>query len=427
MNATDQPRRCGECLAEVSAAADRFCANCGAPLDAETTDQAEASVDDAGGALVPVSKDTDDGAAAGGGSRSWWTRRKVIVVSVVVLLVAAAAGAFLLRQSSGTRAPEGPVLAFFEALSDHDGAAAGKLLDEASSLDSGELGDSPLWSADALTSGYEAPTNVKVEAVEHFTEKDEGELKQKFPGINDEGVPKRPDMDSAHVSVSFDLGDKRIEQDWILLRETEGVERDYRVMNVDVGYIDLGNVSGKATVANAPVSGRIVAPPGIYDVTVTDSPLYEDASGELVVEPSGSQETTSATPAAETLTDLKLREDVSEAVDEQIGDRIAECAKKQDDYTTGGEYTDRCPWVLEDLLDEQRAPGETWKVVDEPRYEVKVDGSQVVVETTHAGKAEATYSNALGDDKTMTALLIPNGTVAVDDGDVTWTYEPPEN
>lgn len=429
MNATDQPRRCGECLAEVSAAADRFCANCGAPLDAEATDQAEASTEPAGGALVHVPKDDepDDGGAA---AHSWWTRRKVFVVGVVVLLVAGAAGGFLWWQSSGDRDPAGPVKAFYAALVDGDAVAASKLLEGASTLDSGDLGDSPLWGADALSEGYQAPSNVEVEAVEHFTAGDEGEMKQQFPGLSEEGVPKRPDMDSAHVSVSYDLGDKRIEQDWILLRETEGVARDYRVINVDVGYVDVGDVAGKATVANAEVDGRVIAPPGVYDVKVTGSPLFEDVSGELVVEPSSSTDTSTATPAAEELSDLKIRPEVAEAVGEQIDDRIADCAKQQDEYTTGGEYVEKCPWVLEDLLDKQRAPGEKWTVKDQPRYEVTLaEGSsgEVIVETTHAGKAEATYSNALGDDKTMTALLIPNGTVAVEDGAVTWTYEPPDD
>ena len=388
------PATCPACGTDTRPGS-RFCGGCGATLTAATSTE-----------LVPVPAAPP--AVAKGRGRWEWTRRRVLIAGVCVLAVAAGVGLFLTRQSTGDRAADGPVRAFYDALAAGDAPAATAVIKGAASggplaIDQGWDISSPLWTDPAaLSTGYQPPTDV-VYDISH--------------GVA-EGREQRPNMSEATVVARYTLDGHQVTDRWIVERETEGLERAWSVVNVRFAGVRLTSWADtyEVQVAGVRVAGGVEhMPPGIYDVALTDHPLFEDFATQLVI---GNFDGVSAGP------ELSLRESVVTDVRGQVDRLITRCLDEAPPIDL-----DACPIDFGNPVDAKHAAHDReWEVVAEPEYEVKLweDSGAVTVELVAAGQIRAEYRNAVKQRQTVRADIVPSGPVTVDPhtGRPVWTYQP---
>lgn len=449
------PRSCPACGAVATDATFLYCTECGARLDGE--ERALVHVPKGSRAAALLEEDEEEA------GRSWWKRHRRLLIISVVAVLAVGAGGFVTWQWTGFRTADGPVRQFFAALEDRDGPAAAALLAEAAFLNSDVRGTdeeilaSPLWQAGALDSGY-TPPDLESVNVDYF--------------LDAEGVEQRPDKSMAAATAAFSLGGEAFVMEFLLHRETEGLDRTWAIGSVTMGLVPIGGSGGDVQIANVAVDGGVHAPPGLYDVTVTGSALFADAAGQVMIggedytDGSGGDQTPAEEPSAVVSTgspdgydpdeydgllgggtpldgsdwnlvttsnlEYHLDPGAAAAVDEQIRTAIDACAAPH------GLDFEACPFVPVGL-DETVAPsvvsalegGSEWTVTAYPEVELVVDSAgRVGVQVIEVGTASGTY---LGPEEGQglslpwedyEAELIPYGSVTVDDGQVVWTYAP---
>lgn len=350
-------RVCGSCGA-AAAAADRFCGSCGADLDAR-------------------------------GSRwSSWRRPRTLVIGGVVVVLVAAAGGFFLWRGGAEAAIVAPVEAYFSALADHDGPAAGRAVATA-----GDEAESPLWGKGALAKGYDPPAEVAY-TVDYESDVEAEKI--------DAGHP-----DSKLVEVTYTL-DGQDETQFFGVTYTDGGA--WELTSAGLTVLQVAGDEGEAFTLNIAglenVHGAVPSPPGVYDVAASNHPLFDDTGQPVTVGPPSPDD-------SPVHLDLQVSDEARAAVVDQVNTRIEWCIDQAPPLAT-----DDCPWkdTGAEVVD---AKG--WKVVDEPVVKVALgDDGEVWAETTEPGKATAT-----ADGETVTAGLVPAGPVTVDphSGEAMWSYE----
>lgn len=371
-------RSCPSCGAPLRHAGARWCGTCGAEVSAE----------EPGTDLVPVAE--EPARQPGGG---WWTRRRAFLAGGVALAVAGLIGGYLMWQSSGDRHAEGPVLQYLSALADGDGPAAAKLLGK-------DAPDSPMWESGALADGYQGPEDVEVTRVD-------------YGGAT--RVDQRDNRSYATVFVSYQLGGETVDQIFDMDRDDDGgLERPWSIVRADMGMLDAGD--GEVTVAGTTASGQLRVPPGVYTVAAPGNALFKPVSDEVTVEPLYGDELGESAELP-----VELRDDVGDAVDGLIRDRIDECAAADKlDW-------DHCPWVFDDVTLRDWATTANWTVEKYPEVKVVLDGTAASVEVVTPGEVSARRTIIDGSKRTETADVVPTGSVTADGDKLTWTYEPPDD
>jgi hypothetical protein len=451
------PRVCPACGTPASDATFLYCTECGARLDGEE----RALVHVPKGSRAAALLEEEDEQTKGG---SWWKRHRRLLIIGTVAVLAVGAGGFVTWQWTGFRTADAPVRSFFAALEDRDGPAAAALLGEAAFLNSDVRGTdeeilaSPLWQAGALDAGY-TPPDLESVNVDYF--------------LDAKGVEQRPDKSMASATARFTVDGEAFDMEFLMQRETEGLDRIWAIGSVTMGLVPIGGSGGDVKIANVAVDGGVHAPPGLYEVTVTGSALFADAAGQVMIggedyaDGSGGDAAPADEPSAivstgspdgydadeyddllggdetpldgsswnlVTTSNLEYHLDPGAAatVDEQIRTTIDACAAPH------GLDLEACPFVPLGL-DETVAPsivsalegGSEWTVTAYPEIELVVDAAgRVGVQVIEVGTATGTY---LGPEEGQglslpwedyEAELIPYGSVTVDDGQVVWTYTP---
>jgi hypothetical protein len=321
-DSTRADRVCPACGEAASDATYLFCTACGARLDGEDRALVHVPKGSRAAALLDA-EETSEG--------SWWRRYRRLLIIGTVVAVAVGAGGFVSWQWAGFRTADGPVRSFFAALEDGDGPGAAALLADAVFLNDNTIGTdeeilaSPVWTAGALDAGYTAPELETVD-VEYF--------------MDAKGVERRPDKSLARAAVEFTLNDERFTMEFLMERETEGLNRAWTIGAVAMGLVPIGGSGGEVRVANTDVDGAVFAPPGVYEVAVTGSALFDDTAGQVMI---GGEDYTEGT-VDETSLEEPAPAASTVAPDDYEGDEY-------DSLFGGGEPLDSLDWDLITVAD----------------------------------------------------------------------------
>jgi hypothetical protein len=321
----------------------------------------------------------------------------VVVVSVVSAI------------QSTVYSPDRPVREFFAAMQAHDGARLAEL---------SHCESSPLCTAGALTSGYQAPEQLQIVGVEYGA------------ALSDDQT-RRPDRSHAVVTVRYRLAGTTHEGRVSLERAGFGLFRDWSIDTPPGAWLDVVSPRvARAQLAGATVStvkqagtgatsqGAVWALPGVYTLTAVPDPLYDARPGSVTVTGADRQ-------AAEPQVSLKAT--VLDEVDRQVRSRIDQCARQSDmrpDVDTGSPGGG-CPFEYASTFTFVR--NVRWKIDRYPDLEIRLADDGPQVHTTRPGKATITYEWTTGvleprdwNTEKATSDITVSGPVELVDGRPTW-------
>ncbi|WP_433732520.1 hypothetical protein ACQP2Y_46910 (plasmid) [Actinoplanes sp. CA-051413] len=336
-------------------------------------------------------------------ARAWWNRRPrgrtpwLAGLGVALVVVLALVGYLAAVTINNTRyPPDQPVRALFAALTARDTTTAAELAGCTS----------PACTGNALSRGYEPPTDVQL-----------GKISYSDPTDN----TRRPDKSIAYVPVTYRLGGAAQTVTMRVQRTGTGLARPFRIMSgatgrlaVTAGRLDQVQVAG----AQVPVDDQgVTVLPGRYTVQVPPTdPLFAAtpaAPAQVDVPATADQR---ATPVALQLP-VQIRPDVVDQVDEQVAAFLAACAE-QETLTPAG-----CPFRVPGIV--ISATDVRWRIDQAPVIEV-VPAEQpgptdppAAMRTITPGRVTVTYAafTSAGGDRSTVTQQLPieiTGTVDVD-------------
>lgn len=410
--------RCPACGAAPKAGA-RFCRTCGGTLPAEDTatsaglPSGEADPQVRTSALPQMRTRANLGvrlrvvrAAVGPTLRRWARSRRVrlVVGGGLVLVLVVAVGLVVFLRS--VNPPDGPVRDFFAALAARDAAKVDQLT---------ECRPASMCGADALRSGYEPPTGVKILEVTY--------------GEPDK-TTRRPNKGRATVRVSYELAGATHTDIATLSRTGSGLVRHWLILHPPGGWLDIVSTTvptaklGGATVDTVTAasfgrdSGSVYAWPGKWTLAAKETPLVAAVPTTVTVAGGGSQQLT---------LDVSVRPEVASEVERQIRTRIDTCATKDAlRPNAGGGILSNCPFSA--TTSYVYTKDIRWTIVDYPKIEIKKnDDGSVKVRTVTPGHARVDYqvSTDVLEPRRWTPAsdtrdIKISGAVSVDNGSIVW-------
>jgi hypothetical protein len=390
---------CPRCETRAARAGARFCRTCGTPLAAGPQ----------GGAPAGEHAQAAEGSGPAAPARRPLLRRPAalaVIAAALALLGAATAGRHLAPPGAGGSEPADPVEEVLALIEGRQGAA----LAEATGA------TSPLLSDAALDSGYTPPDDLTAGEVDY--------------GAADPAT-RRPDRDSATVTVTYRLGGEehsarvRVQRStggwapsWELADGARGLLGALRVTSPHLDTVLAGGAEVGAADAGSWTGEAAAAPPGTYTIAVpADHPLLAPGTLSEVEVAAGPEATVHE--AAEP----QVRPDLAEEVAAQVADHLAECATDTTLAPPG------CPLQVDRGGAYRTVQDVRWEITAQPEVRLRpavpedLHGDPLTVETAAPGTAEATYTytRSGGGTEHRTVDITVGGSVATDeDGRAVW-------
>lgn len=311
-------------------------------------------------------------------ARAWWNRRPrgrtpwLAGGGIALIIVLALAGYLVVVAVNNVRyPPDRPVRDLFAALAARDTGTAASLAGCGSEACTG----------DALATGYEPPTDLRIGEITYGEAADD---------------TRRPDKSVASVPVTYRLGGGQQAVTMRVQRSGTGLARPFRILAgatgrlaIDAGHLGKAQLGGAVVAVGEGDGSGLTVLPGTYTVQVPGTdPLFAPVDGPARVDVAATADAQAA-PAPLSVP-VRIRPEVAGQVGEQIRARLAECAG-QDTLTPRG-----CPFRVSGIVIGARDI--RWTVLRPPAVEVVPaedpgpTDPPATVRTVTPGQADVTYT-----------------------------------